>query len=114
MEWFCESDKNENYSSLGLLLQTLYTSKSQLFVSNYKKPEVTIKSCLYFLAKNVAKHKKAFREIELSNGWDGKTGKDEKTVSKEPIASAIKIRSIGDPHPCKFNKFSDNLKINKA
>lgn len=103
-----------NNSSLGLLLQTLYTSKPQQLLKNYKKPEVTIQNCLAFLAKKVARHNEAFREIELSNGWDGKTGMDVKNASKEPIASAIKIREIGEPLPCKFNKFCGNLKINKA
>lgn len=92
-------------------MQKLYTSKPRIFINNYKKPEASIKNCLAFLAKNVAKHKKVFQDIELSNGCDGKIGRD---VSKEPIASAIKIRDIGEPHPCKYNKFYGNLKINKA
>lgn len=95
-------------------MQTLYTSKPRIFVNNYKKPETSIKNCLAFLAKNVAKHNKVFQDIELSNGCDGKIGKDTKNASKEPIASAIKIREIGEPHPCKYNKFYGNLKINKA
>lgn len=62
----------------------------------------------------MAKHKKVFRDIELSNDLDGKSRNDAKNASKEPIASAIKIRDIGEPHPCKYNKFYGNLKINKA
>ena len=114
MELFCASEKNVNYSSLGLLLQTLYTSKSQLFVTNYKKPEVTIKNCLTFIGKNAAHHNKVFRDIELSNGCEIKIGKDAKNASKEPIASAIKIRQISEPLPCKSNKFYGNLKKNNA
>lgn len=66
------------------------------------------------MVKNAARHNKVFRDIELSNGCDRESGKDGINVSKEPIASAIKIRAVNEPHPCKSDKFYGNLKKNNA